>query len=131
MGERRGVLIAIVSSSLGGTAAAVTRYLVDDADPLALTLLRWGIGFLCLLPVALVLRVRWPMRRDWFSVAALGICSFGLATLARLTAWIISRHAHARSRRRLADLDDRLLRDIGIDRTVVEDDSTSAFWRLR
>jgi hypothetical protein len=32
MGEWIGVLIAIVSSALGGTAAAVTRYLVADAD---------------------------------------------------------------------------------------------------
>ena len=32
MGEWLGVLIAIVSSSLGGTAAAVTRYLVGSAE---------------------------------------------------------------------------------------------------
>jgi drug/metabolite transporter (DMT)-like permease len=68
----------MVSSALGGTAAAVTRYLVGDADPLTLAVLRWGIGFLCVLPVALLLRVRWPMRRDWPAVAALGICFFGL-----------------------------------------------------
>ena len=73
-----GVLIAMVSSALGGTAAAVTRYLVGDADPLTLAVLRWGIGFLCVLPVALLLRVRWPMRRDWAAVAALGVCFFGL-----------------------------------------------------
>ena len=78
MGEWLGVLIAIVSSALGGTAAAVTRYLVKDADPLTLAILRWGIGFLCVLPVALVLRVRWPKRRDWPTVAALGIAFFGL-----------------------------------------------------
>jgi drug/metabolite transporter (DMT)-like permease/uncharacterized protein YjiS (DUF1127 family) len=78
MSERLGVLIAIVSSSLGGTAAAVTRYLVGDADPLTLALLRWGIGFLCLLPVALLLRVTWPRRSDWPAVGALGICFFGL-----------------------------------------------------
>ena len=41
------------SSALGGTAAAVTRYLVGDADPLTLAILRWGIGFLCVLPVAI------------------------------------------------------------------------------
>ena len=73
-----GVLIAMVSRALGGTAAAVTRYLVGDADPLTLAVLRWGIGFLCVLPVALLLRARWPMRRDWPAVAALGICFFGL-----------------------------------------------------
>ena len=73
-----GVIIAMVSSALGGTAAAVTRYLVGDADPLTLAVLRWGIGFLCVLPLALLLRVRWPTRRDWPAVAALGICFFGL-----------------------------------------------------
>jgi len=78
LGERIGVLIAIVSSALGGTAAAVTRYLVADADPLTLAILRWGIGFLCVLPPALLLRVRWPKRHDWPAVAALGICFFGL-----------------------------------------------------
>ena len=78
LGEWLGVLIAIVSSSLGGTAAAVTRYLVSDADPLTLAILRWGIGFLCVLPVALVLRMQWPRPSDWPAVAALGICFFGL-----------------------------------------------------
>jgi drug/metabolite transporter (DMT)-like permease len=68
----------MVSSALGGTAAAVTRYLVGDADPLTLAVLRWGIGFLCVLPLALLLRARWPTRRDWPAVAALGICFFGL-----------------------------------------------------
>jgi len=78
LGEGIGVLIAIVSSALGGTAAAVTRYLVSDADSLTLAILRWAISFLCVLPVALVLRARWPERNDWPAVAALGICFFGL-----------------------------------------------------
>ena len=78
LGEWLGVLIAIASSSLGGTAAAVTRYLVGTADPLTLSILRWGIGFLCVLPVALVMRVAWPKWRDWPAVAVLGICFFGL-----------------------------------------------------
>ncbi|MHC2618799.1 drug/metabolite transporter (DMT)-like permease [Bradyrhizobium huanghuaihaiense] len=78
MAEWLGVAIALVSSSLGGTAAAITRYLVGGADPILLAILRWGIGFLCLLPCALLLRVRWPQRSDWPAVALLGICFFGL-----------------------------------------------------
>ncbi len=78
MGETAGVLIAIASSCLGGTAAAVTRYLVGTADAVTLAILRWGIGFLCVLPVALLLRVRWPQRSDWLGVAGLGVCYFGL-----------------------------------------------------
>jgi len=77
-GEARGVLIAILSSALGGTAAAVTRYLVGNADPVTLAVLRWGIGFAAVLPVALLLRVRWPQRSDWPGVAALGFAFFGL-----------------------------------------------------
>ena len=78
MGEWLGVAIALASSSIGGTAAAITRYLVTGADPVLLAILRWGIGFLCLLPCALLLRVRWPQRSDWPAVALLGICFFGL-----------------------------------------------------
>ncbi|HLH92989.1 MAG TPA: DMT family transporter [Xanthobacteraceae bacterium] len=78
MSEWIGVLIGIVSSALGGTAAGVTRYLVGGADAVTLAILRWGIGFACLLPIALVLRVKWPPRRDWPAVAALGIGFFGL-----------------------------------------------------
>jgi drug/metabolite transporter (DMT)-like permease len=78
MNEQSGVVIAILSSATGGTAAAVTRYLVSSADPVTLALLRWGFGFLCLLPTALLLRVRWPRRADWPAVAMLGSCFFGL-----------------------------------------------------
>ena len=78
MGEWLGVAIALASSSIGGTAAAITRYLVTGADPVLLAILRWGIGFLCLLPCALLLGVRWPQRSDWPAVALLGICFFGL-----------------------------------------------------
>ena len=78
MSEWIGVAIALVSSCLGGSAAAITRYLVGNADPITLAILRWGIGFACLLPTALLLRVRWPPRRDWPAVALLGVCFFGL-----------------------------------------------------
>jgi drug/metabolite transporter (DMT)-like permease len=76
--EWLGVSIALVSSCLGGSAAAITRYLVGNADPVTLAILRWGIGFACLLPIALLQGVRWPPRRDWPVVALLGICFFGL-----------------------------------------------------
>jgi drug/metabolite transporter (DMT)-like permease len=78
MSEPVGVILAIVSSCLGGTAAAVTRYLVDDADAITLAILRWGIGFLLVLPVALALKAKWPPRSDWPGGAALGLSFFGL-----------------------------------------------------
>ncbi|WP_375411912.1 hypothetical protein [uncultured Bradyrhizobium sp.] len=43
-----------------------------------MVILRWDIGFLCVLPAAVLLRVRWPPRSDWFVVATLGLCFFGL-----------------------------------------------------
>ena len=78
MQARTGVFIAILSSCLGGTAAAVTRFLVGDADPVTLAILRWGIGFAVLLPVAVIFGARWPRREDWPGVMALGIGFFGL-----------------------------------------------------
>lgn len=77
LAEGIGVLLAIASSCLGGTAAAVTRYLVGNADRLTLAILRWGIGFSVVLPVAILLRARWPQRSDWLGVAVLGICFSG------------------------------------------------------
>src|SRR5260370_24230410 len=70
LGEWLGVGIAIVSSFLGGTAAAVTRYLVGHADPLTLAILRWGLRFVCVLPIPLLLRVRWPSPNACPAVAS-------------------------------------------------------------
>jgi drug/metabolite transporter (DMT)-like permease len=78
VGEWIGVAIALVSSCVGGSAAAITRYLVAGADPIALAILRWGIGFLCVLPTALLLKARWPQREDLPAVMLLGLCFFGL-----------------------------------------------------
>ena len=78
MDQTVGVLIAIVSSCLGGSAAAVTRYLASNADPITLAILRWGIGFMLVLPATLLMRAKFPPRSDWLAVAALGICFFGL-----------------------------------------------------
>src|SRR5262245_52511413 len=78
MNERLGVAIAIVSTSVGGSGAAITRYLVGSADPVTLAILRWDIGVLIVLPVALALRVRWPQGRDFAAVAALGVLFFAL-----------------------------------------------------
>jgi drug/metabolite transporter (DMT)-like permease len=72
MSERIGVLAAILSSTLGGTVAAMTRFVIADIDPLALAALRFGGAFLVLLPVVFALRQPWPKGRDWLAVALLG-----------------------------------------------------------
>jgi drug/metabolite transporter (DMT)-like permease len=59
-------------------AAAVTRFIIGAADPVTIAVFRFGLGFVFLLPVALVLRSRWPRRRDWLGVAALGIMFYGV-----------------------------------------------------
>ena len=51
-------------------------------------------------------------------------------TLVRLVEQVISWDQRRRDRRLLASLDDRSLRDIGIDRATAESDSTTSFWRL-
>ena len=77
MGEVVGVAIAVVSSFLGGSALAVTRYLTTSTDAITLAILRWGIGVLVVIPVALVLRARWPKPQDLPAVMLLGVSFFG------------------------------------------------------
>ena len=64
MNERFGVGVAVASSAVGGAAAVATRYLIESADPFTLASLRFGGGVICLLPLALLLRVRFPTRSD-------------------------------------------------------------------
>jgi drug/metabolite transporter (DMT)-like permease len=76
MDQHIGVMAAILSSVLGGIAAAATRFVVADVDPLTLGALRFGGGFLVLLPIVLVLRQPWPSGRDWIGVALFGLLYF-------------------------------------------------------
>ena len=81
MGEGWGVLAAVLSSALGGTSIGATRYLVNAMDSLAIGSFRFGIGFVLLLPVALLQGGRWPARRDWPAVTGLGVLFFALFPL--------------------------------------------------
>jgi drug/metabolite transporter (DMT)-like permease len=77
MAELAGVLAAMLSSALGGSSIAATRYLAATVDPLTIGAFRFGGGALLLLPVALLQDGRWPARRDWLGVVALGLLFFG------------------------------------------------------
>jgi drug/metabolite transporter (DMT)-like permease len=77
-GERLGIAAAVLSSTLGGINSAATRFAVGATDPVTLAALRFGLGFFLLLPAALALCRRWPPRRDWLGVAALGILFFAI-----------------------------------------------------
>src|SRR4051812_14797636 len=81
MGEILGVLAAVLSSALGGTSIGATRYLVNAIDPLAIGSFRFGIGFLLLLPLALLQGGSFPARRDWPAVAGLGLLFFAVFPL--------------------------------------------------
>jgi len=74
--ETLAVLAAVLSSALGGTSIGATRFLVGAIDPLAIGSFRFGIGFLLLLPLALLQLRSWPPRRDWPGVAGLGLLFF-------------------------------------------------------
>ena len=78
MNETIGVLIAVLSSTFGGTSGAVTRYVVSIIDPVTIAAFRFGIGLVVLLPLALMLRSRFPRGRDWICSAALGVMFFGV-----------------------------------------------------
>ncbi len=78
MSELLGVLAAMLSSAIGGTSIAATRFVVGRTDPMTLGALRFGIGFLGLLPLALLQAEAWPARRDWLLVAGLGALFFGV-----------------------------------------------------
>src|SRR5262245_66061859 len=78
MRERAGVAVAVLSSAVGGGAAVATRYLIASADPITLAAVRFGGGVVCLLPLALTLRVRWPGRGDRLAVAGLGFMFFAV-----------------------------------------------------
>jgi len=76
MHDLLGVLAAAASSSLGGISGGATRFVIASTDPVTLGVFRYGIGFLILLVIALLLKRRWPARKDWLATASLGILFF-------------------------------------------------------
>jgi drug/metabolite transporter (DMT)-like permease len=62
-----------------GSAMVATRFVVDQTGPTSLALLRYAIGFCCLLPVVWLSAgpVRFA-RRDVLPIALLGITQFGI-----------------------------------------------------
>lgn len=74
--DRIGVVSALASSAVGGIAGGATRFVIHATDPVTLGVFRFGTGFLILLPIALLLKSRWPKGRDWIAVALLGILFF-------------------------------------------------------
>ncbi len=61
-----------------GATMVATRYVIDQTEPASLALLRYLIGFLCLLPPVLMAGPVRFARRDVLPVALLGITQFGI-----------------------------------------------------
>ena len=69
---------AAASGILVGAAIVATRFVIDQTAPASLALLRYAIGFCCLLPpVLLSVRVGFAPR-DLAPIALLGIAQFGI-----------------------------------------------------
>jgi drug/metabolite transporter (DMT)-like permease len=69
---------AAATGILVGSAIVATRFVIDQTAPASLALLRYSIGFCCLLPpVLLSARVRFE-RRDLLPIGLLGIIQFGI-----------------------------------------------------
>ncbi len=76
------LLPALAAAATGvqvGSAMVATRFVVDQAGPASLALLRYVIGFCCLLPAVLLSapRARFE-RRDLLPIGLLGITQFGI-----------------------------------------------------
>jgi drug/metabolite transporter (DMT)-like permease len=61
-----------------GAAIVATRFVIGQTSPASLALLRYAIGFCCLLPPALLARRVRLERRDLLPIALLGIVQFGV-----------------------------------------------------
>src|SRR3954453_3757109 len=73
-----GVLAAILSTALGGTAIVATRFLAGAADPITIAVLRFAGRAVLLLLLALIKREGWPGQRDWPAGIGLALLFFGL-----------------------------------------------------
>jgi drug/metabolite transporter (DMT)-like permease len=77
----RSILPAAAAAATGvlvGAAIVATRFVIHQTSPASLALLRYSIGFCCLLPPVLMsARVRFE-RRDLLPIGLLGITQFGI-----------------------------------------------------
>ncbi len=72
------VVAATINGILVGANIVASRFVIDQTNPASLALMRYFIGFCCLLPpVLLSARARFE-RRDILPIAALGITQFGI-----------------------------------------------------
>lgn len=72
------VAAAVFTGFQVGAALVASRYVIDQTTPSTLAMLRYGIGFLCLLPAVLV-KTKFRFRtQDILPICVLGIFQFGI-----------------------------------------------------
>lgn len=74
----RPAVAAATTGLLVGAGIVATRAVVDQAGPASLALLRYLIGFLCLLPAVFWSGIPRFERRDLLPIGLLGIAQFGI-----------------------------------------------------
>src|SRR6476620_8626174 len=72
---------AAATGILVGAAIVATRFVIGQTSPAALALLRYLIGFGCLLPALLLSRRARFERRDLLPIGLLGITQFGVVVI--------------------------------------------------
>ncbi len=79
MVNRRAVAAAAATGVQVGAAMVATRFVVDQTGPASLALLRYVIGFCCLMPFLLWSGERMRFEgRDWVPIGLLGVTQFGI-----------------------------------------------------
>jgi drug/metabolite transporter (DMT)-like permease len=76
--EGRALAAAAATGVQVGAAIVATRYVIHDVGPMSLALLRYAIGFLCLIPFALAVRRLRFSWGDFLAVVGLGIIQFAV-----------------------------------------------------
>jgi len=72
------IIAALFTGIQVGAALVASKYVIDQTTPAALAMLRYAIGFLCLLPVVLSLsRLNFTFR-DLLPISLLGALQFGV-----------------------------------------------------
>ncbi len=72
------LLAAAATGIFVGSTMVATRFVIGETTPATLALLRYTIGFCCLLPFALLASRSWFAWRDLLPIALLGITQFGI-----------------------------------------------------
>lgn len=81
-GSRAAVLAAALTGVQVGASMVATRFVIEQTAPASLALLRYAIGFVCLLPAVLLAGPRPRFAgRDVLPIALLGIAQFGVLVM--------------------------------------------------